>query len=379
MSSRIFLSAPDISGREKQLVDEVFASNYVAPIGEMLNRFESDMCRYTGIEHAVALTSGTAALHLALQISGIGPGDEVWTTSMTFIGGVSPIKFVGATPVFFDLAADSWTIDVELLAASLVTAAKAGRLPKAIVTTDLYGQSCDLDTILALAADYGIAVFSDSAEALGAHYKGRHAGKGAAATILSFNGNKIITTSGGGMLLSDDKAFIDKARFLSTQAREPAIHYEHNEIGYNYRLSNVSAAIGVGQLEMIEQKVSRRREIYDRYVTAFSGISAINWMPEPTWSRCTRWLTTLTVDPALTDTDRHAILSALAAADIEARPLWKPMHLQPVFSGCKFVGSGFCGRLFETGLCLPSGSGMSNVDQDRVISTVLAQFSKCRT
>lgn len=374
MPSRVFLSAPDISGREKLLVEEVFASNYVAPIGEMLNRFEHDMCAYTGIAHAVALTSGTAALHLALGIAGVGHGDEVWTTSMTFIGGVSPIAFVGAKPVFFDLSPDSWTIDLDLLASSLEKAAKSGKLPKAIVTTDLYGQSCDLDPILALARSYDVAVFSDSAEALGAKYKGRHAGKGARATIFSFNGNKIITTSGGGMLLSDDKDIIDKARFLSTQAREPALHYEHNEIGYNYRLSNVSAAIGVGQLEMIEQKVTRRRAIFERYKSAFNGIAGIDWMPEPPWSRCTRWLTTMTVDPALAGTDRHALLEACAKSDIEARPLWKPMHMQPVFADSTFVGPGYCERLFETGLCLPSGSGMTDSEQDRVISALLPLF-----
>lgn len=376
--ARVFLSAPDISGREKALVDEVFASNYVAPIGEMLNRFERDMCAYTGIKNAVALTSGTAALHLALRIAGIGPGDDVWTTSMTFVGGVSPITFVGATPVFFDLSPDSWTIDVGLLEAELKKASKAGKLPKAIVTTDLYGQSCDLDTILKLCSAHGVDVFSDSAEALGARYKDRHAGHGAKATVLSFNGNKIITTSGGGMLLSDDLAIIEQARFLATQAREAEIHYEHKAIGYNYRLSNVSAAIGVGQLEMIEQKVTRRRQIFDRYVAAFGALPGVGFMPEPAWSRCTRWLTTMTVDPVAAGTDRHQILNVCTAADIEVRPLWKPMHMQPVFSGSRFVGPGYCKRLFDVGLCLPSGSGMRDDEQSQVIDAILGAFKQAR-
>jgi pyridoxal phosphate-dependent aminotransferase EpsN len=371
---RVFLSAPDISGQEKALVNEVFASNYVAPIGKMLTRFERDMCAYTGIKNAVALTSGTAALQLALRIAGIGHGDDVWTTSMTFIGGVSPITFVGARPVFFDLDPGSWTIDVRLIDDQLSKAAKTGKLPKAIVTTDLYGQSCDLDAILALGAQYGVEIISDSAEALGAKYKGRHAGAGAKSTILSFNGNKIITTSGGGMLLSDDKAIIDKARFLSTQAREPEIHYEHKEIGYNYRLSNVCAAIGVGQLEMIEQKVDRRRAIFDCYVSAFAGLPGVSFMPEPGWSRCTRWLTAMTIDPSKAGTDRHRLLKACSDADIEVRPLWKPMHMQPVFAGSAFVGTGVCETLFDTGLCLPSGSGMTAAEQDRVIKTMLAEF-----
>jgi pyridoxal phosphate-dependent aminotransferase EpsN len=373
---RVFLSAPDISGREKALVDEVFSSNYVAPVGEMLNRFERDMCAYTGIRHAVALSSGTAALHLALRLSGVGQGDDVWTTSMTFVGGVSPITFVGARPVFFDLCPASWTIDLKLIEDRLGQAAKTGTMPKAIVTTDLYGQSCDLDPILKLAEKNGIDVISDSAEALGARYRGRHAGTGAKATILSFNGNKIITTSGGGMLLSDDCRFIDKARFFATQAREPEIHYEHREIGYNYRLSNVSAAIGVGQLEMIEQKVARRRSIYQRYLEAFATIPGVAFMPEPEWSRCTRWLTTMTIDPEMSGANKSRIIEACSEADIEARPLWKPMHLQPVFAGSEFIGTGFCQQLFETGLCLPSGSGMRDDEQERVIEVVRRAFKK---
>lgn len=338
----------------------------------MLDRFESDMRTYTGIAHAVAVSSGTAAMHLALRELGVGPGDEVWTTSMTFMGGVSPIIFQGATPVFFDITRDSWTIDLDLVSRELQQAARAGRLPKVIIPTDLYGQPCDVERLVDIAAAYDVAVVSDSAEAIGAFIGGRHAGKGARAAIFSFNGNKIITTSGGGMLMSDDKRLIDRARHLSTQAREPAVHYEHVEVGYNYRMSNVCAAIGVGQLEQIELKVARRRRIFERYRAALEDVAGLDFMPEATGARSTRWLTCVTLDPASTGLSRENLQVALEAGNIEARPLWKPMHMQPVFSSTRFVGEGVCEELFATGLCLPSGSGMSDDDQDRVIDAVQA-------
>lgn len=364
--SRIFLSAPDITGRERDLVGEVFDANYVAPAGAMLARFEADMAAYTGIGHAVALASGTAALHLALRLAGIGVGDRVWTSSMTFVGGAAPIRYLGAEPVFFDLDAASWTLDPGLLEEELARAAQAGALPAAIVPTDLYGQACDLDRILEVAGRHGVRVISDSAEALGAFQGGRHAGKGAAMAILSFNGNKLITTSGGGMLLSDDEQLVARARHLATQAREPVTHYEHRELGYNYRLSNVCAAIGVGQLEQVEAKIARRRAIFDRYVDAL-GRDGITFMPEPEDRRSTRWLTCLTVPDAATSA---RVQAACEAAEIEVRPLWKPMHLQPVFEGTRFIGPGLCEDLFARGLCLPSGSGMSDAEQDRVIEVV---------
>lgn len=366
---RIFLSAPDISGRERELVNSVFDSNYIAPAGEMLNQFEADMCAYTGAKYAVALSSGTAALHLALQIAGIGEGDEVWTSSMTFIGGASPIIYRRATPVFFDLAEDSWTIDCDLLEEELHKAASAGKLPKAIVPTDLYGQSCDIDRLVQLGNEFDVQIIIDSAEALGAKYNGRHAGTGGHSAILSFNGNKMITTSGGGMLISDNQDVVDQARYLSTQAREPVVHYEHVNIGYNYRLSNVCAAIGVGQLEQIESKVARRRAIFDRYVEAFADLALISFMPEPQGRRSTRWLTCISVDED-SDSSSAEIQAACDDANIEVRPLWKPMHMQPVFAGTRFVGRGFCEDLFVKGLCLPSGSGMTDEQQHRVIDTV---------
>ncbi len=336
----------------------------------MLDRFEADMRAYTGIAYAVAVASGTAAMHLALREIGVGPGDEVWTTSMTFIGGVSPITFLGATPVFVDIAEDSWTIDISLIEEALASARRESRLPKAIIPTDLYGQPVDIERLNAVAAVYGVPVVADSAEAIGAFINGRHAGAGARAAIFSFNGNKIITSSAGGMLMSDDKHLIDRARHLSTQARESASHYEHLEIGYNYRMSNVCAAIGVGQLEMIEQKVERRREIFARYNAALGQLPGVSFMPEAAGARSTRWLTCLALQTGTARSDRIALQRALDAADIEARPLWKPMHMQPVFSNTRFIGSGVCCRLFDTGLCLPSGSGMSDAEQDRVIDVV---------
>jgi len=365
--TRIFLSAPDMSGRERECVTDAFDSNYIAPAGPMLQKFEAEVAAYTGISHALAASSGTASLHLSMQIAGVSQGDEVWTSSSNFIGGVSPIAYVKAQPVFIDSDRTSWTMDCDILEEALNKANQDNRLPSTIITTDLYGQGCNLDRIVELGNIYGVKVIADSAEALGAFRGDKHAGKGAWATIISFNGNKIITTSGGGMLLSDDQAIIDRARKLSTQAREPFPHYEHVEIGYNYRMSNVCAAIGVGQLEQIEKKVARRREIFANYKTAFSEIDGVGFMPEPADCRSTRWLSCITVDPQKISKSPNEILDICEQEEIEVRPLWKPMHLQPVFAGTRFIGSGFCEDLFKTGLCLPSGSGMPDTDQQRVI------------
>ncbi len=368
---RIFLSAPDISGRERQLVEEAFDSNYVAPAGPMISKFENDIKAYTGFENAIALTTGTAALHLCMIVSGIGKGDGVWTSSATFMGGVAPAVYMGAIPSFVDSDISSWTMDTNVLAEALETANKKNNLPKAIVSTDLYGQSCDLDAIDALCQQYDVMFFSDSAEALGAIYKGRHAGKGSKAAVLSFNGNKIISTSGGGMLLTDDKEFADRASYFSTQARQPFLHYEHTELGYNYRMSNISAAIGVGQLEMIEDKVERRRSIFNRYKSELGQFEGVDFMPEPEGQRSTNWLSCMTVDPNKTKGSSGDIIELCNQEQIEVRPMWKPMHLQPVFDNTEFFGSGLCKTLFETGLCLPSGSGMADDQQTRVIETIL--------
>lgn len=368
---RIYLSRPHMSGHEEQRVSEAFASNFVAPLGPQLDAFEATVAEYLGGGlHCVGLSSGSAALHLALIIAGVGRGDEVWISSMTFAGGIFPVNYLGAKPRFFDLSPDSWTIDTDLLSYELAKAAKENRLPKAIVPTDLYGQSVALDTLEALAARYDIRLILDSAESLGASYTGgRKAGSGGDAAILSFNGNKIITTSGGGMLVTRHKAWADKARFLATQARDPAPHYEHSTYGYNYRLSNICAAIGLGQMEVLDARVARRREIFLRYEAALKR-PGISFMPEPKGQHSTRWLSALTIEPSETGSTRENIRLMLLEHQIESRPLWKPMHMQPLYAGSDYHGSGVDEDLFANGLCLPSGSDMSGEQQDEVIEHI---------
>ena len=368
---RIFLSRPHMSGHEEQRVAEAFASNFVAPLGPQLDAFETKVTEYLCADvHCVGLSSGSAALHLALRIAGVGRGDEVWISSMTFAGGIFPVNYLGAKPRFFDLSPESWTIDTDLLANELAKAAKENRLPKAIVPTDLYGQSVALDTLEVLAAQYDIRLILDSAESLGASYTGgRKAGSGGDAAILSFNGNKIITTSGGGMLVTRHKAWADEARFLATQARDPAPHYEHSTFGYNYRLSNICAAIGLGQMEVLDDRVARRREIFSRYKSALER-PGISFMPEPEGQYSTRWLTALTIDPNEVGHTREDIRLMLLGHEIESRPLWKPMHMQPLYTGSDYHGSGVDEALFANGLCLPSGSDMSDEQQDEVIERI---------
>ena len=369
---RIYLSRPHMSGREEQRVAEAFASNFVAPLGPQLDAFEASVRDYLGADvYCVGLSSGSAALHLALRIAGVGPGDEVWISSMTFAGGIFPVNYLGATPRFFDLDPASWTLDTARLAEELAKASSESRLPKAIVPTDLYGQSADLVPLEALAEQYGVRLIVDSAESLGAAYKnGRKAGTGGDAAILSFNGNKIITTSGGGMLVTRHKAWAEKANFLATQARDPAPHYEHSTYGYNYRLSNICAAIGLGQMEVLDIRVARRREIFARYKSALSR-PGIAFMPEPEGLHTTRWLTALTINPTETGVTREDIRLMLLEHKIESRPLWKPMHMQPLYAGAPYHGAGVDERLFANGLCLPSGSDMTDEQQDEVTGRVL--------
>jgi len=368
---RIYLSRPHMSGHEELRVAEAFASNFIAPLGPQLDAFEAKITKYLDADvHCVGLSSGSAALHLALRIAGVDRGDEVWISSMTFAGGIFPVNYLGAKPRFFDLSPDNWTIDTDLLAEELVKAAKEKRLPKAIVPTDLYGQCVNLDTLEALAAQYNIRLILDSAESLGASYTGgRKAGSGGDAAILSFNGNKIITTSGGGMLVTRHKVWADEARFLATQARDPAPHYEHSTYGYNYRLSNICAAIGLGQMEVLDDRVARRREIFSRYQSALER-AGISFMPEPEGYHSKRWLTALTIDPNETGTTREDIRLMLLEHHIETRPLWKPMHIQPLYTGSNYHGSGVDEKLFANGLCLPSGSDMSDEQQDEVIERI---------
>lgn len=374
---RIYLSRPHMSGHEQKRVAEAFASNFVAPLGPQLDAFEDAVRTYLDAEvHCVGLSSGSAALHLALRIAGVGRGDEVWISSMTFAGGIFPVNYLHAKPRFFDLSPDSWTIDTARLADELARADRENRLPKAIVPTDLYGQSVDIDQLEALAGQYGVRLIMDSAESLGAMYlAGRKAGTGGDATILSFNGNKIITTSGGGMLVTRHKEWADQARFLATQARDPAVHYEHSTYGYNYRLSNICAAIGLGQMQVLDDRVARRRAIFERYHGALSR-PGIAFMPEPEGMKSTRWLTALTIDPKITGVSRDDIRLMLLDHAIEARPLWKPMHLQPLYAGAPYHGDGLDERLFADGLCLPSGSDMTLDEQDEVIARILTLLDR---
>lgn len=360
-----------MSGHEEARVAEAFASNFVAPLGPQLDAFEERVSDYLGEGlHCVGLSSGSAALHLALRIAGVGPGDEVWVSSMTFAGGIFPVNYLGARPRFFDLDPAGWTVDASILSDELERAAREGRLPKAIVPTDLYGQSVDLNALEALAKSHGVRLIVDSAESLGATYRGgRKAGTGGDAAVLSFNGNKIITTSGGGMLVTRHKAWADEARFLATQARDSAPHYEHSTYGYNYRLSNICAAIGLGQMAVLDERVARRRTIFERYRDALSR-PGISFMPEPEGLRSTRWLTALTIDPAVAGVTREDIRISLLEHEIESRPLWKPMHLQPLYAGAPYHGAGVDKRLFEQGLCLPSGSDMTADQQDEVIARI---------
>lgn len=373
---RIFLSPPHMSGRERELVGEVFDSNFIAPAGPMIDRFENAFCELTGHAAAAALSSGTGALDVAMRLLEVGPGDEVWIADLTFMGGVSPVIYRGATPVFIDVSPDTWTLDTGLLAKMLVEADEKGRLPKVVIPVDLYGQSCDLDEIVRLCDIYEIPVVVDAAESVGARYKDRHAGKGAKFAIYSFNGNKIITTSGGGMLASDDEEMIARARYLSQQAREPVAHYEHKELGYNYRMPSLCAAVGVGQLEALPERVRRRREIFAIYADAFSAVTGVTMMPEAEYGIANRWLTVLTIDPTQIEKTPQEICGAAGHANIECRPVWMPMHSQPIFKNQSFTSSGVSDRLFKTGICLPSGTAMTDGDIQRVISFFLENVER---
>jgi dTDP-4-amino-4,6-dideoxygalactose transaminase len=364
---RVYLSPPHLSGGELDYLRDAIDSNWVAPLGPHVDAFEAELGELTGVPHALALSSGTAALHLALVVLGIGPGDEVACSSFTFSASANPIRFVGATPVFVDASPDTWTLDPEVLARAL--AERPGI--KAVVAVDLYGQCCDYDPIRALCADRGVTLVQDAAESLGAAYRDQPSGAQGDLAVFSFNGNKVITTSGGGMLLSRNGDWIEHARKLSTQAREPAPHYEHTEIGFNYRLSNLLAALGRAQLAVLRERVEARRHINRRYRELLADTPGIAFMPEAGYGRTNCWLTCIIVDPDRAGTDRERIRLALEAEDIESRPLWKPMHLQPVYRDAPVYGGEVSAALFEHGLCLPSGSALHDDDQRRVVGTLL--------
>ncbi len=371
MTRRLYLSPPHVGEDERRLILDAFDSNWIAPLGPQVDAFEQEMCDRLGCGHAVALSSGTAALHLALLILGVKPRDKVLVSTLTFSATANAVTYCDAVPVFVDCHPDSWCIDPSLVAEELERAARAGESYAAVVTVDLYGQCADYDRIREVCSRHGVPLVQDAAEALGANYRGIPAGRQGDLSILSFNGNKIITTSGGGMLLTDRKDRADQARFLATQARDPAPHYQHSHIGYNYRMSNLLAALGRGQLLHLAEKVEARRRNYRTYEAALGKHPGIHFMPEAPYGRSTRWLTCLTIDPAAFGATREEIRLTLEAENIESRPVWKPMHLQPVFADCRYVGRGISDAIFADGLCLPSGSGMTDGDLARVVGLIL--------
>ena len=366
-NQQILLSTPHMGEQELEFVKEAFDTNWIAPVGPHINAFEEEFCQIVGSKYAAAVSSGTAALHLALRLVGVEPGDEVFCSTLTFIASASPIIYLGAKPVFIDSDYLSWNIDPYLLRKALVERAKINKLPKAIVIVHLYGQTADLDPIVELCNEYNIPLIEDAAEALGASYKGKSPGTFGKIGIFSFNGNKMITTSGGGMLVSNDSELIEKARFLATQARDSAAHYQHSEIGYNYRLSNILAGIGRGQLRVLSERVAARRDNFHIYQQGLADLPGIELMPEADYGTHSRWLTCLTVNPNLAKIDRETIRLHLASQNIESRPVWKPLHLQPVFRESEVIGGEVAEDLFHRGLCLPSGSNLSVTDLKRII------------
>ena len=370
LSQRIYLSSPHLGDEEATLVQEAFSSNWIAPLGPHVDAFERELAARVEMSHAAATISGTAALHLGLRLLGVGPGDSVLCSSLTFVASANPIKQLGATPVFVDSEPNGWNMSPQALTVALDTLRADGVSPKAAVIVNLYGQSAEMGALLPILDAANVPVLEDAAESLGAIYNGKPSGSFGRLAVFSFNGNKIITTSGGGMLVGQDEALITHARKLSTQAREPARHYEHVEDGYNYRLSNVLAGIGRGQLRVLEQRVQARRTVFERYRTALVDFPEIRWMHEPNGHRSTRWLSAFTLNVPQAQMRRDVLLDFLDRHNVEARPVWKPMHLQPLYANCRYFthapNQDVCRSLFEGGICLPSGSNMNAEQQARV-------------
>jgi len=360
--ARIFLSPPHMSGKEQEYIAEAFESNYIAPLGPFVNRFEASIRDYTAVSYSLALSSATAALHLAVRVLGIKEGDFVLASSFTFIGSINAILYEKAIPIFID-SDESWNLSPQLLKKAIKEAPKK---PKALILTHLYGQLAKIDEIVAICKEEGIYLIEDAAESLGASYRGQQSGSFGDIGIYSFNGNKILSTSGGGMLVSSNQAWVERAKFLSTQAKEPYDYYEHKEYGYNYRMSNILAAIGVAQMEVLTQRVEKKREIFNQYNEELSSIKGINFMPEIAYSRGNRWLTTLTLD----DVAPRKVVEALELQNMESRLLWKPMHLQPLFVNALHFSTGVSEKLFYHGICLPSGTAMSREDIHRICSII---------
>lgn len=369
MKPKIYLSSPNMGGKEFEFVKEAFDTNWIAPLGPNVNGFEEDLQHYTGAAHAAALSAGTAALHLALILADVKAGDHVLCSTFTFSASANPIVYQGAIPVFIESESETWNASPAFVEQAITDLIQKGKKPKAFILVHLYGMPAKLDEIKAICDRHQVVLIEDAAEALGSSYKGKHPGVFGAYGILSFNGNKIITTSGGGALLSNDKAKIEKARFLATQARDPAPHYQHSEIGFNYRMSNICAGIGRGQMLVLDQRVEQKRALHEWYEAQLAQVPGITFLKEPEGFVSNRWLTCILVNPALTNqVTREDIRLALEKENIEARPLWKPMHLQPVFQGTSYYGDGLSERLFEQGLCLPSDTNIKEEEKNRIIA-----------
>jgi len=378
MSQKIWLSSPHMGGTEQKYVQEAFDTNWIAPLGPNVNGFEKDLANYTGVKAASALSSGTAAIHLALIILGVKPGDEVLVSSFTFSGSVNPITYLGAIPVLIDSEPETWNMCPELMELAIKDRISKGKKPKAIIPVHLYGMPAKIEKIMEIANRYEIPVIEDAAEALGSRYKNKALGTFGLMGVLSFNGNKIITTSSGGALISDNEELMEKSRFLAQQARDNAPHYQHTEIGYNYRMSNVIAGIGRGQMEVLDKHMALRRENFKFYKSRLAGIEGISFLEESDSDYFSNyWLTCILVDPEKTNgITREDIRLAMEAESIDTRPLWKPMHLQPVFKDCPYYGNGTSEDLFDKGLCLPSSSNLTPEDKSRVVNTILSVLQK---
>ena len=369
MKPKIWLSSPHMGGTEQQFVNEAFETNWIAPLGPNVNGFEHDLELFLGEgSHVAALSSGTAALHLGLVLLGVKAGDEVLCQSMTFSATANPITYLGATPIFVDSEKDTWNMSPILLEQAIKDRIANGKKPKAIIPVHLYGMPAKMGAISVISKHYKIPILEDAAEALGSSIDGRKCGTFGDISVLSFNGNKIITTSGGGALVSHDESVVKDARFLATQARDEAPHYQHSRIGYNYRMSNLCAGVGRGQMEVLAKRIEKRREIFNQYFEKLNGRKGITLLEEPYWYFSNRWLTTILVDPAEAGFTREDLRLALEKENIESRPLWKPMHLQPVFEEYPFYGDGTAEKLFANGLCLPSGSNLETDDLFRIFA-----------
>ena len=373
---RIYLSPPQMSARDRELLLEAFDSGWIAPLGPQVDAFETEFSKKLGVQYAVALNCGTSALHLALLALGIGPHDRVATSTLTFIASANAIRYTGATPVFIDSEPNSWNLDPELLSVELETSLQQEQPIKAVLVVDALGQCADYDAIRRVCNFYEIPLVEDAAESLGATYRGTAAGALGDVGCFSFNGNKIITTSSGGMLVTSRREIAEMARHLATQAREPTPHYEHSELGYNYRMSNLLAAVGRGQLEQLDARVAKRRHLFDQYSESLSDLPGIAFMPEASYGTASRWLTCITVDPDKFGASRDDLRLALEDADIESRPVWKPMHLQPLYAACQVRGGDVSEHLFECGLCLPSGSSLVDSDVARIVGVIRAACRK---